>query len=418
MLNQSYDEIAHLQVAGFGDNMGDLHEFYITEDDTALVAIYHPIPWDLTSMGGIEDGWLMDSSFQELDIETGDLIFEWNATDHVGVNETYVSLAPDDDFGRSAELAWDWFHINSVMKDENGDYIISGRTMSCVYKISGEDGHIIWRLHGKRSDFEFESSDAEFHFQHDARWLNEKQTRMTVWDNGDPQADVSVSRGLLLDIDQDARTASLVQDFTNENRTFGEFMGSVQAIDASNETTNFMLGFGSEPYFAEVDRDDNVLLSVQLAQSDVTSYRIYKQQWQGKPSTDPDMFWNGSHVYLSWNGATDVETWEVYTGANETSDMNSWTRIASARRTGFETTIDIADVDNMDTYVRGKALNSDGDELGRTKVSGDGEPNQRSSTDDDGEESGGDESGAASMADGRTAGMYFSVLLVVGSVLI
>lgn len=415
VLNQSYSEIAHFQAARFGDNMGDLHELVITDNDTALVAIYHPIPWDLSSVGGIEDGWLMDSTFQELNIETGDLIFEWNSSAHVGINETYAELQTDDEFGRSEELAWDWFHINSVEKDRNGDYIISGRTMSCIYKISGKDGHVMWRLNGKQSDFEFDSPDAQFHFQHDARWLNDRATRLTLWDNGDPEANEPKSRGMLLSIDQDAKTAKLIQDFTNKNQTFGEFMGSAQAIDPSNETTNFMLGYGSEPYFAELDHEGNVLLDVQLALSDVTSYRVYRQKWEGKPTTDPDMSLNGTHVYFSWNGATEVETWEVFTAENDTTDLDSWTKVASAKRTGFETMVNLSDVEDMDGYVRGKALNANGDELGWTGIDGEGGSNQR--TTDDGDEDSNDssdennENSASSLVSGNMACLYLTAII-------
>ena len=53
ILNQSYVEIAHFQANRFGNDMGDIHEFTITNDDTALVPIYHTISWDLTETGGL-----------------------------------------------------------------------------------------------------------------------------------------------------------------------------------------------------------------------------------------------------------------------------------------------------------------------------------------------------------------------------
>lgn len=124
VINQSYSEIAHFQVARYGDDMGDIDEFVITENDTALVPIYHGIEVDLSDLGGISNGWIHEGTFQELDIETGDLVFEWSASAHVAINETY-------DFGRlmegSEDDPWDWFHINSIVKDQNGDYIVSAR---------------------------------------------------------------------------------------------------------------------------------------------------------------------------------------------------------------------------------------------------------------------------------------------------
>lgn len=365
ILNQSYAEIAHLQVNRFGDNMGDIHEFEITADDTALVAIYHSIPWDLTSAGGLQNGWLFENTFQEINIETGELVFEWNASTHVGINESYNALS--EDVGRAEDSPWDYFHINSIEKDNNGDYLVSARVMDCVYKISGADGHLIWRLHGKQSDFEVDPA-AAFAFQHDARWLSDEQTRMTIFDNG-PTDSVQYSRGLLLDVNQKDKTVKLIREFTNSAKTFANFEGSLQAIDPSNETTNFIVGYGSQPYFAELDHNGNILLDVQFGKTNtVNSYRAFKQQWNGKPITKPDVSWDKQEnkAYFSWNGATDVETWEVYTA--NASDSKTWKNVTSTRRTGFETTIDLANVE-LNTYVRGKALNNTGGVLGWTRAS-------------------------------------------------
>jgi hypothetical protein len=380
ILNQSYAEIAHFQVNRFGDNMGDVHEFEITSNDTALVAIYHAIPWDLTASGGISDGWLFENTIQEINIETGELVFEWNASTHVGINESYNSLP--EDVGRAEDSPWDYFHINSIEKDKNGDLLVSGRVMDCVYKISGTDGHIIWRLQGKQSDFDVDPA-AVFAFQHDARWLNDDQTRMTLFDNG-PTENVANSRGLLLDVNQNDKTVKLIQDFANGPKTFAQFEGSLQAIDPANETTNFILGYGSQPFFAELDHNGNILLDVQFGKTNaVNSYRAFKQQWQGKPTTKPDVHWDkqGNKAYCSWNGATDVETWEVFTA--NASDSRNWTSITTASRTGFETTIDLS----MDvaTFVRGKALNSTGGTIGWTRAS---DGNQLFDAPDDVQESG------------------------------
>ncbi|CAO2657043.1 Nn.00g058460.m01.CDS01 [Neocucurbitaria sp. VM-36] len=365
ILNQSYSEIAHFQANRFGDNMGDIHEFSITSDDTAMIAIYHSIPWDLTASGGLQNGWLFENTFQEINIETGELVFEWNASTHVGINESYNALP--EDVGRAEDSPWDYFHINSIEKDKNGDYLVSARVMDCIYKISGADGHIIWRLQGKQSDFDVDPA-AAFAFQHDARWLNDEQTRLTIFDNG-PTDSIKYSRGLLLDVNQNDKTVKLIQEFANGAKTFSTFEGSLQAVDPSNETTNFVVGYGSQPYFAELDHDGNILLDVQFGKTNtVNCYRAYKQQWQGKPLTKPDMHWDkqGNKAYFSWNGATDVERWEVYTA--NASDSKTWMNVTSTRRTGFETTVDLANIE-LNTYVRGKALNNTGGVLGWTRAS-------------------------------------------------
>lgn len=183
--------------------------------------------------------------------------------------------------------------------------------MNCIYKISGKDGSIIWRLGGKLTNFDIEPA-AEFAFQHDARWINgEKQDQMTVFDNG-PHGDVSYSRGLLLAVDQGARTVRLITEFRNDHSTFGQFEGNLQAINPGDPNTNFVVGYGLQPYFTEFSSNGTVLLDGQFGTATlVNSYRTYKLPWQGKPLTKPSITWDSStgKVRLSWNGATDHEDW-------------------------------------------------------------------------------------------------------------
>lgn len=366
ILNQSYVEIAHFQVNRFGDDMGDIHEFSITGDDTALVPIYHAIPWNLTETGGVEDGWLFENTIQEIDIETGELVFEWNASTHVGINESYNTLP--EDVGRAEDSPWDYFHINSIEKDPNGDYLVSARVMDCVYKISGQDGSIIWRLGGKQSDFQLDDA-AVFAFQHDASWIDDKnQFQMTLFDNG-PTDEIAYSRGLLLDVNQVNMTVSLGREFANSAKTFAQFEGSLQALQLSNGNMNYLVGYGSQPYFAELNAQGEILLDVQFGKTNaVNSYRVYKLPWQGKPLTKPDVHWakNESMVYFSWNGQTDCENWGVYTANSTNSSM--WRNVTTVRRTGFETTVDLTDA-QLDTYIRGKAVNGSGSVLGWTRAS-------------------------------------------------
>lgn len=364
ILNQSYNEIVHFSPVGY-EEYGDLHEFRITDDDTALVTLYIIKQGDLTTVNGTEDGYFYDGAFQEIDIETGELIFMWNSSDHVALNETYNEIGSAGD----ETTPFDYFHINSVTKDVEGNYLISSRTTWTLYKINGTTGDIIWRLHGRNSDFTV--TDADFKWQHNARWTDTTaQTHISIFDNQGTNDD-TYSRGMLLAIDQDAMTAELVTEFHNGDSTWSMYEGNLQCLNCSNlDSGNWFMGYGNQPYFTEYSADGTVVMDVQFAVDNaVNSYRAYKYpktSWVGKPTTNPNISWDTSAegVYFSWNGATEVETWEVYT-ADEADSTATWTQVASGARAGFETLLDISGAD-LSTYVRGKALDADGNILGLT----------------------------------------------------
>ncbi len=60
-----------------------------------------------------------------------ELVFSWNASEHVALNETYNTIA---DVGTEA-APFDYFHINSVEKDANGDYLVSFHTHRFQFRI-------------------------------------------------------------------------------------------------------------------------------------------------------------------------------------------------------------------------------------------------------------------------------------------
>ena len=87
----------------------------------------------------------MADNLLELDIATGKLLFEWSSLDHVQPDESVLPINPGQaGSGYNSSDAWDYFHINSVDKDADGNYLISARDACAIHKINGTDGEIIW----------------------------------------------------------------------------------------------------------------------------------------------------------------------------------------------------------------------------------------------------------------------------------
>ena len=93
VLDTSYQEIARVGMGGeLPKDTSDLHETTITADDTMFLISYVKTQTDLSTVGGAEDGWAWEGIVQEVDIETGDPLFEWHSLDAVPVDPSEAEL--------------------------------------------------------------------------------------------------------------------------------------------------------------------------------------------------------------------------------------------------------------------------------------------------------------------------------------
>ena len=331
MVDRSYRELARVR-AGNGYE-ADLHELEITPDQTALVLVYTPVELDLRPYGGPADGVVLDQVVQEIDIPTGSVLFEWHSLDHIPLTAT--QQAPPT----SSTDNWDYVHGNSIDVDTDGNYLLSGRSSSNVYKIDRTTGEVLWTL-GVDGDFtptNFPASDW-FASQHDAR--RRADGTLGIFDNGaGPGLTLrSYSRGLVLAIDETAMTATAVQEFRSTPDRLAASQGSFAELAGGNE----LIGWGALPFVTEMDSAGTVVWEAQLPTA-VQSYRAARQAWVGLPVQEPDLAVTPTgtgtfDVSASWNGATEVATWEVLAG----SAAGRLNVLTSAPRTGFETIIPVS----------------------------------------------------------------------------
>src|SRR5829696_4974368 len=223
VFDDSYREI--MRVHAGNDRSGDLHEFLITPRDTALLTSYAAVPADLSPVGGAEDGAAWDSIVQELDIETGKVLFEWHSLDHVDVEESYVYPPRDPD------LIYDYFHVNCIDVDHDDNLLISARNTSAVYKIDRGSGEMLWRLGGRRSSFEMGAGTRTF-WQHDAR--RQPDGTITIFDNGAGPQTHPQSRGIVVELDEEAMKATLVRAYTHPDELVSISQGNMQVLPNGN----------------------------------------------------------------------------------------------------------------------------------------------------------------------------------------
>ncbi|KAJ5602246.1 hypothetical protein N7510_011780 [Penicillium lagena] len=369
LLDSSYSH--RFEVKPVGNLDGDLHDFQITENGTALVTIYDVKPHDLTESGGAKHGYIYDSIFQEIDIATGSLNFEWRCSQHIPLNASYAGLKGR---GWKREDPYDAYHINSIDKDPSGNYLISARHLHAILSIDGKTGEILWILGGKQNEFEdaSEGRATNFAWQHDARWRSDDT--ITLLDNTaewffDPPTE---SRGLAIVIDIPNRVARVQGEYFHPGSIRTTSQGNMQDLPGSR---NVFVGWGHCAAYTEFSPDGRVLCDAHFGPStwftlgNVVSYRSTKSSWVGKPNTNPAAVLIRSSVFVSWNGATEVVAWRIEQWDGVDMDDMHFEPLKVVKKEGFETKIDLPQ-GVAHVYFRIVALNGQNEILGMTGVMG------------------------------------------------
>jgi hypothetical protein len=332
-----YREIAHVK-AGNGYAM-DIHEFELTSQGDALFTIYSPIMVHLPGTPAGKLSPLVDAIVQEVDIKTGLVVWEWHSYGQIPLADSYAT--PEN------SASFDAFHINSIQHLGGSRILISARDTSAIYEIDQATGRILWTLGGKAGDFHL-GKGARFWFQHDARALSGNRISLFDDEAGPPQK-APASRALILKLDQRKKTATVAAEYKRAPDTSAQSEGSVQELADGN----VFAGFGAQPFFSEFTAKGKRVFDASLPADD-GSYRAMTYPWKATPRTRPAAVVHDGAVYVSWNGATDVASWDVLDGRK---------KIATAKRDGFETRIPL---NGAPTTVTVRALDSHGHSLAAT----------------------------------------------------
>ncbi|KAL3423317.1 hypothetical protein PVAG01_05064 [Phlyctema vagabunda] len=335
----------------------DIHEALVTPQGTMLVTAVNVTQTDLTSVGGPEDGWIADSLFYEIDIKSNEVLFQWNSLDHADQVPLSNALTfyPLEDLGRNQSYPWGPFHINSVEKFQDGSYLVSSRYYSSLFKIA-LDGTVDWTLEGKTGgDFEL-GPGLSFSYQHDARIHHEGNNTVLISIHNNANSAIVSGKeqttGLFMELNTQTWKAMLTRKlFDPADPVYAVSQGGLQLLDDQHT----IMGYGSTPKIKEYSPNGSCVMTAQFGPSStVQSYRAFRLPWVGRPKTAPDAFAcvdqvsNKTLVYMSWNGATEHRSWNVYAGKSQ----ESLHLAGHAKKTGFET---VTAIGGSPSYIRVEA---------------------------------------------------------------
>jgi hypothetical protein len=349
--DNTYSLVATVQ-AGNGYN-ADEHEFQLTPQNTALITIYNTVPYDLSSIGGPANGSVIEGIAQEIDVASGAVLLEWHSLDHVALTESNMPVPT------TAATPYDYFHINSVKLDTDGNLLISSRNTSTVYKVNRTTGAVIWRLGGELSDYVM-GPGLPFAYQHDVEAVDSATLR--IFDNeSDGIPVLPASRVIWVSHNDTAMTATLLSSVQHPDGLSVLAEGSGQTLPNGDT----FVDWGILGRYSEFDPNGNLLFDVSMA-SGYSSYRGFRQPWVAAPVGGPTITVvansNGTDtVDAIWNGATQVANWNVMGG----DSSGSLVLLASAPWDGLITSVTVT-TNVSDIQVVG--VDAMGNTLGQSPV--------------------------------------------------
>ncbi len=222
---------------------------------------------------------MINGVVQEIDIATGKVLFEWNSEDHVPFS------ASEQPLPSSPDQPWDWFHINAVHLDTDGNLLIDARDTWTTYKVDRQTGKILWQLGGKNSSFALRTASGQvldsagelFAWQHDPEALG--HGIYTWFDNessGNPL--LPYSRAITVKLDERTRVATLIASDDQPEGLSASSQGNAQTTSGGG----LFVGWGSLPYFSQFDRAGHLIYNAQFPVG-VNTYRAYLLPWDTDP---------------------------------------------------------------------------------------------------------------------------------------
>jgi hypothetical protein len=351
VMNSHYQTVA--RIAGGNGLRADLHDFQIAPYDVAYITAFNPIRCDLTTVKGARDGTIIDTAIQEIDIKTGLVRWEWHSLDHVGAAESEVE-AP------TGSTPWDYFHLNSIDPEPDGNLLISARSTWAGYQVQAGSGKILWRLGGNRSSFKM-GPGTKTAWQHDGRLLADGE--VTFFDDGSNPPIHQQSRAVRIALDFKTHEARLASAYTHPNPPLlAASQGNMQTLADGNT----IVGYGAVPEISEFAPDGSLIFDAHQP-LDMSFYRAFRFPWSGRPLSPPAVLANLNNtgeetiVHASWNGATDVASWRILAGMSPATLEAQLTITAD----GFESSTTLPE---KYAYVAVQAVDSDGHALGTSKT--------------------------------------------------
>jgi len=201
------------------------HDIVVNAASDAWIMCDDTRTMDLSAVGGLANASVMATVVQHVDAG-GTLLFEWNAFDHFQITD----LPAQDRAGANVNFT----HGNGIAFDDDGNLLMSFRSLSEVTKIDIATGQVLWRMGGLANQFTLlNDPKGGFERQHGLRKAGPGEIQFL--DNGLS----APSRFVRYRLDEVAKTADLVFEFIDAPTTFTFVGGGTQYYPSGGGLVTF-----------------------------------------------------------------------------------------------------------------------------------------------------------------------------------
>ena len=205
----------------------------------------------------------------------GSSLFEWHSAGQVPV-------ADQPHAARTGPRSWDYFHINSVEEDDDGDLLISARNTCALVQARPRHGRD--RLAARRPGRRLQDGAGHALLLPARRPPRGARAHLAVRQRapGRPSC-ASSSRALVLGVDEKAKRVRLAAPVRASGR---DPRPSARARSRVQPNGNVFVGWGAAPVFSEFSPGGRLLFDGRLTKGK-GNYRALRERWTGRPRTRP-----------------------------------------------------------------------------------------------------------------------------------
>jgi hypothetical protein len=221
------------------------HDLISESDGSYWILCDEARTMDLSGVGGHSSARITGTVVQHV-AANGAVLFEWSPFDHFAIT--------DLDAIERTGINVNWTHGYSLDFDDDGNLLVSFRSLHEITEIDARSGEVVWRMGGLANQFTFLGTPVPaFLRQHSLRATGDGQ--FLLLDNvGDPQQ----SRAERYVVDEDSRTTQLVRSLGAGHGYVTAIGGSVQDLPGGRT----LAAYGTAGRVEEYDAAGRVVWSV------------------------------------------------------------------------------------------------------------------------------------------------------------